>query len=384
VTAAEMGGDPVRPDRAARLERVRRRMEDLEVDALLLSHGADLPWLTGYRAMPLERLTLLVLPLAGEAVLLVPALEAPRLPVMGIDVTVRPWGDTEDPVELASALLPDAPGARLALSDRAWAATLLGLQQELPKATFVSASAVTAPLRAVKDHAEVTALRAAAEAADRVAVALQAGEIPLIGRTELEVSRHISERLLAEGHRHVNFAIVGSGPNGASPHHDAGERRIGRNEVVVCDFGGELVIPGDDVGYCSDITRTVVTGDPGDDVRRCYEVLRLAQSTAVASACAGVAAEDVDAAARTVIAAAGFGERFIHRTGHGIGIEEHEDPYLVAGNRTALVEGHAFSVEPGIYFPGRFGLRIEDIVVVGREGPEPLNRVDHDLVVVDT
>ncbi|HAM02685.1 MAG TPA: peptidase M24 family protein [Acidimicrobiaceae bacterium] len=378
-----MDGDTVRHARAARLERVRRRMEELEVDALLLSHGAELPWLTGYRAMPLERLTLLVVRPEGEVVLLVPALEAPRLPLMGIDVSVRPWSDTEDPIELASALLPDAPGSRLALSDRAWAATLIGLQQELPEATFLSASTVTAPLRAVKDHAEVAALRLAAEAADRVAGALQAGEIALVGRTEREVSRHIAERLLAEGHRHVNFAIVGSGPNGASPHHDAGERRIGRNEVVVCDFGGELVAPWEDVGYCSDITRTVVTGDPGDEVRRCYEVLRLAQASAVAAACAGIAAEDVDAAARDVIAAAGLGERFIHRTGHGIGIDEHEDPYVVAGNRTALVEGHAFSVEPGIYLPGRFGMRLEDIVVVGPEGPEPLNRVDHDLVVVD-
>lgn len=358
-------------------------MEELEVDALLLSHGADLPWLTGYRAMPLERLTLLVLPVAGEAVLLVPALEAPRLPVMGVDVTVRAWSDTEDPLELASFVVPDAPGARLALSDRAWATTLLDLQQRLPQATFLAASAVTAPLRAVKDPAEVTALRLAAEAADRVAGALQAGEIPLIGRTELEVSRDIAERLLAEGHRQVNFAIVGSGPNAASPHHDAGDRRIGRNEVVVCDFGGVLVAPGGDVGYCSDITRTVATGDPGSEVRRCYEVLRIAQSAAVAAARAGVAAEDVDAAARHVIDGAGFGDRFIHRTGHGIGIEEHEDPYVVAGNRTALVEGHAFSVEPGIYFPGRFGMRLEDIVVVGPHGPEPLNSVDHDLVVVD-
>lgn len=381
MTAGDMDSHSTPHPRVARLSRVQQRMEEIGVDVLLLSHGADLPWLTGYRAMPLERLTLLVLPVAGEAVLLVPALEAPRLPVMGIDVTVRPWTDTEDPIELASSLVPDAP-ARLALSDRAWAATLLGLQQALPNATFLAASTVTAPLRATKDSAEVAALRLAAQAADRVAEALQSGDIPLMGRSELEVSRDISERLLAEGHRRVNFAIVGSGPNGASPHHDAGHRAIGRNEVVVCDFGGEFVAPGQDVGYCSDITRTVVTGDPGEEVRGCYEVLRIAQSAAVAAACAGVAAEDVDAAARDVIAAAGFGERFIHRTGHGIGIEEHEDPYVVAGNRTALVEGHAFSVEPGIYFPARFGMRLEDIVVVGPDGPEPLNRVDHDLVVV--
>ncbi|HTT87024.1 MAG TPA: M24 family metallopeptidase, partial [Acidimicrobiales bacterium] len=183
-------------------------------------------------------------------------------------------------------------------------------------------------------------------------------------------------------HRKVNFAIVGSGPNGASPHHEAGSRRIGTGDVVVCDFGGEYD-NGTDVGYCSDITRTVVTGRPSAEVAEAYTVLREAQGKAVAAVAPGVAAEEIDAVARGVIEAAGLGERFIHRTGHGIGIEEHEDPYLVAGNRTALVPGHAFSVEPGLYFAGRFGMRLEDIVVVGEDGPDALNSVDHALVVVE-
>jgi Xaa-Pro aminopeptidase len=383
VTVSDTAPHGIGQLRAARVERVRQRMGELGVDALLLSHGADLPWLTGYRAMPLERLTLLVLPVEGDTVLFVPALEAPRLPSMGIDVAVRPWSDFEDPIALVAGVVPETPGIRLGLSDRAWATTLLGLQQHLPDASFVAASTVTGPLRAVKDPAELEVLRRAAAGADRVAAALQAGEVPLVGRSELEVSREISERLLAEGHRRVNFAIVGSGPNGASPHHDAGQRRIGPNEVVVCDFGGELVLPGDDVGYCSDITRTVATGDPGPEVQRYYQVLRTAQAAGVAAARAGAAAEDVDGAARSVIDDAGCGAMFIHRTGHGIGIEEHEDPYLVAGNRTTLVEGHVFSVEPGIYLPGRLGMRLEDIVVVGGQGPEPLNRADHDLAVVE-
>ena len=367
--------------RPARLERVRQRMGELGVDALLLSHGADLPWLTGYRAMPLERLTLLVLPLIGEPVLLVPALEALRVPSAGLDLSVRPWLDTEDPFDLASDVIPSG-ARRLALSDRAWATTVFGLQERLPGRRFVLASAVTAPLRAVKDAAEVAALRRAAEAADGVAADLQAGEIALVGRTELDVSREIADRLLAGGHHRVNFSIVGSGPNGASPHHDAGERRIGVGELVVCDFGGELVPPGEAVGYCSDITRTVATGDPAPEAARCYQVLRAAQAAGVEAARPGAPAEKVDAAARALIDEAGYGEFFVHRTGHGIGIEEHEDPYVVAGNNTPLVEGHAFSVEPGIYVPGRFGMRLEDIVVVSEGGPDPLNKADHDLVVV--
>jgi Xaa-Pro aminopeptidase len=206
--------------------------------------------------------------------------------------------------------------------------------------------------------------------------------IPLVGKTESEVSEDIAARLLAGGHRRVNFAIVGSGPNGASPHHEAGTRRIGRGEVVVCDFGGEYD-NGGDVGYCSDITRTVVTGAPDAEVAECYATLLEAQQAAVASVGPGVAAEEVDAVARGIIEGAGYGKYFIHRTGHGIGIEEHEDPYLVAGNRTPLVTGHAFSVEPGIYLSGRFGMRLEDIVVVGESGPDPLNNADHALVVVE-
>ena len=367
--------------RVRRLDRVRQQMAARGVDALLLSHGADLPWLTGYRAMPLERLTVLVLPRDGDAVIVVPGLEAPRIPGGSGAFTIRPWAETEDPVGIAIGLLGGAVST-LGISDRAWATSLLAFQDRLPDARWVAASTVTSALRAVKDADEITELRAAARSADGVAAELQSGAIGLVGRTEAEVSEEIGTRLLAGGHRRVNFAIVGSGPNGASPHHEAGSRVIGPGEVVVCDFGGEYD-NGTDVGYCSDITRTVVTGEPDGAVSDCYAVLLAAQQAAVASVRPGIAAEEVDAVARGVIDDAGYGEYFIHRTGHGIGIEEHEDPYLVAGNRTPLVPGHAFSVEPGIYFPGRFGIRLEDIVVVGESGPDPLNTVDHSLVVVD-
>jgi Xaa-Pro aminopeptidase len=368
--------------RRRRFHRVREAMTAEGVDALVLSHGADLPWLTGYRAMPLERLTALVVRGDGQAVLLVPELEAPRVPRERDGFEVRPWAETEDPIGLAVDLLGNKR-ATVGISDRAWAHCLLSFQQRLPATRWTAASRVTSPLRAVKDESEIAQLRAAGEAADRVAAALQNGEIGLIGRTEQEVSEEIGGRLRAEGHRKVNFAIVGSGPNGASPHHDAGQRRIEPGETVVCDFGGEFE-NGDEAGYCSDITRTVVTGEPSGEVAEAYAVLLEAQRSAVAAVASGKRAEEIDAVARRVIEDGGLGKHFIHRTGHGIGIEEHEDPYLVAGNRTELVAGHAFSVEPGIYFPGRFGMRLEDIVVVRDEGAESLNRVDHSLVVVES
>lgn len=376
-----------RASRITRMASVRERMETVGVDALLLSHGADLPWLTGYEAMPLERLTVLVLPLVGDPTLVVPGLEAPRVARADDLFAIRPWSDDEDPIAITVSLLESGPGGtsrrRVAISDRAWATSVLALQAHLPGRTWQLASSVTSPVRAVKDPSEVAALRAAAAAADRVASVLQSGGIALVGRTEAEVSAEIGSLLLQEGHHRVNFAIVGSGPNAASPHHDAGARVIQRGETVVCDFGGTYSLDGE-VGYCSDITRTVVTGEPTTEVRNCYDALQSAQEAAVAAARAGVTAEHVDSVARGIITEAGYGEQFVHRTGHGIGIEAHEDPYLVSGNREVLVPGHAFSVEPGIYLPGRFGMRLEDIVIIDDDGaPDPLNNIDHSLVVVD-
>ncbi|HVC15564.1 MAG TPA: Xaa-Pro peptidase family protein [Acidimicrobiales bacterium] len=368
---------------AERMDRVRRAMSEHGMKALLVSNGGDLPWLTGYAAMPLERITMLVVRKDEPPVLLVPALEEPRVTRCGDLFEVRPWLDTDDPLDLVSAMVGRGGAGQVGLSDQAWAKTLLGLQARLPKTTLVSASAVTAPLRAVKDDLEVAMLAKAASAADRVASAIQASEVRFVGRTEAEVAGEIARRLLAEGHARVDFTIVGSGPNGASPHHDSSERVIGAGETVVCDFGGQVLVPGTAVGYCSDITRTVVTGQASDEVAECYAVLRAAQEAAVLAAVAGVAAEEVDRVARSVIEDAGLGEAFVHRTGHGIGIETHEEPYIVAGNAEPLVAGNAFSVEPGIYHAHRFGMRLEDIVVVTPTGPRRLNHASHDLVSLE-
>jgi Xaa-Pro aminopeptidase len=369
---------------AERAERVRSRMAETDVDVLLLSVGPDLPWLTGYTAMPLERLTMLVLPRDGDATLVVPRLEAPRVTERPDVFSLQPWDETDDPVAIVADLVgpAEATAASVAVGDHTWARFVLDLQVALPTARFSKASVVTGPLRAIKDVAEIAALRRAADAVDRIAADLQAGRIPLVGRTEAEISADLGRRIVDEGHQHVNFAIVAAGEDAASPHHEAGERVVRPGEVVLCDFGGTM-LDADGVGYCSDITRCVHVGEPPAEVAEAYAILHEAQRAATAAAAVGVPCEEVDATARRIIAAAGYGDRFIHRTGHGIGVEEHEDPYIVEGNGTALAPGHAFSIEPGIYVPGRFGLRLEDIVVAAADGPDELNRADHALAVVD-
>ena len=313
-----------------RIERVRQRMEELEYDALLLSHGGDLPWLTGYRAMPLERLTLLIISAkSDEAILIVPALEAPRVVRHDDEFTVVSWDDSENPIDIALGILQTTGRRKMAISGRAWAETLLGLQRDLPETQFAPASLVMAALRSVKDDLEVECLRSAANAADRVAQDIRTGAIPMVGRTEVDVAREIGKRLIAEGHQRATFTIVGSGPNSASPHHESGERVIGPGEVVVCDFGGEFNLPDEGYGYCSDITRTFCMGEPTSEISDCYEVLHEAQTAGCNAAREGTRAEDVDAITRSIIAEEGYGDFFIHRTGHGIGIDEHEEPYIV-------------------------------------------------------
>jgi Xaa-Pro aminopeptidase len=363
-----------------RADRARLRMAEVGVDALLLSVGPDLPYLTGYEAMPLERLTMLVLPRDGQATLVVPRLEAPRVTERPDDFAVRPWGETDDPIAIVAGLVGAA--GTLAIGDRTWARFVVDLQAAVPNARWTKASSVLGPLRAQKDHDEVAALRRAAAAADRVAAQLQTGAIPLRDRTEAEVSKDIGRRLLAEGHQRVNFAIVAAGPNAASPHHEPGGRIIADGDTVLCDFGGTM-LDAQGVGYCSDITRCVTVGQPAAEVRAAYDVLFEAQQAAVDAAVVGTSCEEVDATARRIIEAAGWGEQFFHRTGHGIGIEEHEDPYIVSGNTEPLAAGHAFSIEPGIYVAGRFGIRLEDIVVASDAGPDRLNDADHTLVAVD-
>jgi Xaa-Pro aminopeptidase len=294
------------------------------------------------------------------------------------------WNETDDPIALVASLpgvAAASSGGRLAVSDRLWATFVLGLQRALPDTRLELASTVLRALRIVKDDDEIELLRIAAHAADQVIAAVAQG--PLVGRTEADVSHEIRDRLVKEGHDTADFAIVGSGPNSASPHHEASERVIRAGEPLLLDIGGPLG------GYGSDVTRVLwVTGGdaskgPDSEYRRLYDVLQDAQAEATASVRPGMPAERVDAIARGIIDGAGFGPNFIHRIGHGIGLEAHEEPYLVAGNAEPLTSGMAFSIEPGIYFEGRYGARIEDIVVCGPDGPIVLNEAPRDLLVVD-
>jgi Xaa-Pro aminopeptidase len=362
-------------------------MAETGVDALLLSVGPELPWLTGYVAMPLERLTMLVITRDGTATLLVPRLEAPRVVERPEVFTLRPWDETEDPLELVTSLILPHLGssgdtAKVAVGDRTWARFVLDLRDQLPPdARLVRAQPVVGPLRARKEPGEIEALRQAARAVDKIATALQAGEIPLVGRTEAEISADLGERIVDAGHQSVNFAIVATAENAASPHHEAGERIVRFGDVLLCDFGGTW-LDGNGIGYCSDITRCVSLGEPMPQVRQAYRALQEAHAAAIEAATVGTPCSAVDAAARKVLENAGFGDHFIHRTGHGIGVEEHEDPYIVAGNDELLAAGNAFSIEPGIYVPGSFGIRLEDIVVATESGPELLNQAERSLVVL--
>ena len=364
---------------ADRLERARQSMRAQGVDVALLSLGLDMPYLTGYNAMPLERLTMLVLPANGDATIVVPGLEAPRVTLMPGVFTLLPWSETEDPVAITARLVKEStPESRVvAVGDQMWARFLVDLMPMLPSTQYRRSVDVIGSLRMRKDQAEIDALRAAGAAVDRIAGELHAGRIPLVGRTEAQVSADLSARILAEGHDVVNFAIVAAGENAASPHHHPGSRVIQKNEIVLCDFGGTMN------GYCSDITRCVFTGEIASDVAEAYAVLFEAEAAAVKAATIGTPCEEVDAVARRIITAAGFGDYFIHRTGHGIGLDAHEDPYIVSGNSLPLEAGHAFSIEPGIYLPGKWGMRLEDIVVATIDGPDSMNHVDHNLIAVD-
>ncbi|NBX12939.1 MAG: aminopeptidase P family protein [Acidimicrobiia bacterium] len=357
----------------SRIVRVRAAMREQSVDALLVSVGHDLPYLVGYHAMPLERLTALVVT-SSKSTLLVPRLEAPRVEHHASVFDLVSWDETQDPVAIVASLLLDSK--RIAVGDQMWSRFLVDLLRQLPGRDYVRSVDVVGPLRASKDDAEIAALAAAGAAADRVAAQLQRGEIPLVGRTEAEVSADISARLLAEGHDVVNFAIVAAGENAASPHHHPGRREIRRGEIVLCDFGGTMN------GYCSDITRCVHLGAPPADVQRAWSDLQRAQEAGVQAGVVGGTCESVDAAARGVLEGAGWGDYFIHRTGHGIGMEAHEEPYMVRGNVLQIAHGHAFSVEPGIYVSGKWGMRLEDIVVATTNGPQRMNHATRDLVVL--
>jgi Xaa-Pro aminopeptidase len=370
---------------AQRLRSAAAAAADAGLAGLVITPGYDLRYLVGSRAQTFERLTALVLAASGDATIVVPRLELASLKesaVTELGLTVRDWVDGDDPYRLVADALGErkeheggrnAPVAT-AVTDSMPALHLLPLADVLGVVP-VLATDVLRRLRMIKDAAEIDALRKAGAAIDRVHARVPEFLVP--GRTEADVAADIAEAIVAEGHSEVAFIIVGSGPHGADPHHECSDRELRAGDVVVVDIGGPY-----EPGYNSDSTRTYSIGEPDPEVARRYAVLQRAQQAAVEAVRPGVTAEQVDAVARDVLAAEGLAEAFVHRTGHGIGLSVHEEPYIVAGNALPLEEGMAFSVEPGIYFPGQWGARIEDIVVVTADGALSVNNRPHELIVV--
>ena len=356
------------------MERASALAAEHGLDAVLLTPGADLLRLTGYDAMPLERLTLLIVPARGPASLLVPGFERALAEEVGVAdlAEIESWRDGDDPYAQAARMI--GSGRRFAIASQAWAAHLLGLQDALPDAGFVHTEQALPLLRAVKDATEIEQLQRAAASSDAAYHDLLG--VPFAGRTEDDIAADLTAALERHGHESVEFVTVGSGPNGASPHHSHGARRMAEGEAVVLDFGG---LAG---GYASDTTRVVAVRERDAEVAEVHEVVCRAQQAAFEAVRPGATCQDVDRAARRVITEAGYGDAFTHRTGHGVGMTIHEPPYIVEGDDSPLVEGMCFSIEPGIYLDGRFGVRIEDLVVVTAEGARRLQSAPRDLAIV--
>ena len=361
---------------AERINRAQNLLQDSNIEAMLLSVGADLPYFIGYEAMPLERLTMLVIRTTGTPTLIIPELEKARVTERSSLFSIHDWGETDDPIEVVASYLKGCKS--VAIGDTTWSRFTIDLHKRMPNTALFRASFLTSQLRAIKSLDELDRLQQASSAVDKIAHRLQTGNIDLVGRTEKEVSEELGRQIIEEGHEKVNFAIVAAGENAASPHHEAGSRIIRDSEIVLCDFGGTMY--GDDgVGYCSDITRCVWTGTPPQEFVEMYAVLQEAQYEQVQACIEGTPAQQVDRIGRGIITKAGYGEYFVHRTGHGIGVEAHEEPYIIEGNTEPLKSGNVFSVEPGIYIPEKWEIRLEDIVAVTNKGPRSLNTTNHDL-----
>ncbi|HEY0069527.1 MAG TPA: Xaa-Pro peptidase family protein [Chloroflexia bacterium] len=367
-----------------RLAHARAQLRAHGLDYLVVGPSADLNYLTGITNRPSERLAALLLPQEGPAYVVLPAFEAPTLPTLPPDVQVVPWGESDNPARLLASLVarptghPGGAHYTIGVSDRLWAVFLLRLQVELPRSMFTPAGSVLNTLRQVKSPAELALLEAAGAASDRVFEKIVGR--PFVGRTELDAAEEIAQLLKAEGVQVEGLPIVASGPNSASPHHHAGGRVIEQGDAVVLDFGGPLQ------GYYCDITRTVFAGtapENNSEMERVYNLVHAGQEAAVRAARPGMTCEQLDSVARDLFVEAGYGQYFMHRLGHGIGLDGHEPPYLVQGNLTPLEAGMAFSIEPGLYLPGRFGVRIEDIVYLTAQGAVRCNHAPRDITVVE-
>jgi Xaa-Pro aminopeptidase len=358
---------------ADRLRRAQAEMARQGIDLLVVGASADLRYLIGYEGHESERMSVLVLPRDGVPHFVVPGLEAPLLHEQRDLLEIVPWKETENPAVKVAAVAGTAALGTIAAGDELWSVFTLRLQRAMPQARWAEGGQLLRPLRMIKDDREIALLAEAARRTDESWEEFLT--VSITGLTESDVRERLMGLLAARGLQPV-FCNVGSGPNGASPHQTASERVIGPGDALVCDWGGTLE------GYNSDVTRTAHVGEPSPEFVRAYEAVLAANQAAFEAVRPGVPCQEIDRAARSVLTEAGYGEAFIHRTGHGLGLSLHEEPYLLEGNILPLAEGMVFSDEPGVYFPGQFGIRIEDTVVCTADGGRRLNEATRELRVM--
>ncbi|MCC6791232.1 MAG: aminopeptidase P family protein [Thermomicrobiales bacterium] len=358
-----------------RIQRAQAELAARGIDFLFVGPSSDLFYLFGFDAHLSERLNLLIIPKEGAPTYVVPVLESFRVQDRSSLATIAAWEETDKPSDLVAKVIGDAANKRVAVSDTLWSVFLLRLQDALPGASWSSAVDVMRALRVSKDSYEVEMMREVSKRTDEAWHEFIEGG-PISGLTETQTMERLQQSMAKRGLK-GGFGICASGPNSASPHHHTGDRVIQPGDVVIFDWGGTLE------GYKSDITRTVFVGEPTDEFRKVYEIVSRANQATFETVKPGVACQELDRAARKVITDAGYGPQFLHRVGHGLGLDVHEEPYLVEGNAMPLAEGMIFSDEPGIYLEGKFGVRIEDAVVCTKDGGERLNNASREITVMD-
>ena len=357
----------------ARLAALRQKMAETGTGLVALGPGSHMQWVLGFHTHPDERPCLLLVGPERETMLM-PSLNAEGAREK-TDIGFHTWADADGPsAALAEALAEigaSVPG-KVGVDETMRADFALLLLDTMPGARHSFAAETVGALRMKKSAAEFTALKMNAAIADRAMQAAFTAIMP--GMTEADLAAVIKAHFASEGAT-AEFSIVGSGPNGAFPHHSASERKLATGEAVVLDIGGRRG------GYPSDITRMAVVGHAPEGYEAIHAIVESAVNAALVAARPGVPARVVDKAARDAITAAGYGDYFVHRTGHGLGIDGHEPPFLTSTSETILEEGMVFSIEPGIYLPGRFGIRLEEIVILRADGPEILSTLPRDLTV---
>lgn len=359
-----------------RIEECRAVMSEQGFDMMILFPSSHMYYLSGFRDEPGERMLFFLVPIEGDPLFIAPKLYENHIKRDSSFRKVYTWEDSEKPIDILRRSLKDmgiSQDAKIAVDDSTWAMFMLSLEDILPKAKFFRASQVISRLRIKKSEEEIRWMSEAGVVMDEVFAVIIRSKI--CGMTEVELAAFLEYEMKKRGCDKIAFeTLVASGPNGAIPHHRAGNRTINVGDVVILDYGCQIH------GYCADMSRTIVCGEPSKEVQAVYETVRRAQEEAMQVIKPGIAAQEVDRIARGVISKAGFGENFPHRTGHGIGLDVHEEPYIVEGNDLLLEKGMVFTVEPGIYLPESFGVRIEDTVVVMSSGVRRLTNCTRELL----